>query len=84
MPVACDAMWPDTWPLENDPAPTLAQESTGSTSQPGCMLRVAIARHDKTVNVSFRDGHAENVKLGNLWTLKWHAQWTNTTPVNVP
>jgi prepilin-type N-terminal cleavage/methylation domain-containing protein/prepilin-type processing-associated H-X9-DG protein len=29
-----------------------------------------------TINVGFVDGHAEQVKLQNLWTYYWHLNWT--------
>ena len=27
------------------------------------------------INIGFTDGHAENIKLENLWTLSWHRGW---------
>ena len=30
------------------------------------------------INTGFADGHAENVKLENLWTLYWHRGWKNS------
>ena len=49
------------------------------------MFRVAINRHNNlTVNVGFVDGHAENVKVANLWTLPWACQPASfTTPANI-
>lgn len=32
------------------------------------------------INMGFTDGHAENVKLENLWTLYWHRGWKIPTP----
>ncbi len=32
------------------------------------------------INIGFADGHAENVKLENLWTLYWHRGWKIPTP----
>ena len=29
-----------------------------------------------TINMAFVDGHAEQVKLQNLWTYYWHLDWT--------
>ena len=32
------------------------------------------------INIGFADGHAENIKLENLWTLYWHRGWKIPTP----
>ena len=32
------------------------------------------------INIGFTDGHVENVKLENLWTLYWHRGWKIPTP----
>jgi prepilin-type processing-associated H-X9-DG protein/prepilin-type N-terminal cleavage/methylation domain-containing protein len=37
--------------------------------------RIVVARHGFAINVAFADGHAETVKLPDLWKLKWHSQW---------
>lgn len=45
------------------------------------MFRVAMDRHAMAINASFLDGHAEKVKLRDLWTLKWNkASRPNTDP----
>lgn len=36
------------------------------------MYRVAMDRHSMAISASFMDGHAEKVKLLELWTLKWN------------
>jgi prepilin-type N-terminal cleavage/methylation domain-containing protein/prepilin-type processing-associated H-X9-DG protein len=33
-----------------------------------------------SINIGFTDGHAENVKLENLWTLNWHRGWKIPAP----
>jgi len=60
-----------------------------SLAQEG-MARLTVARHGLssaprsltkgsalpgTINMGFTDGHAENLKLENLWTLYWHRGW---------
>jgi prepilin-type processing-associated H-X9-DG protein len=40
----------------------------------------SINRHDMAINVAFVDGHAETVKLPDLYTLKWSEAWTQTSP----
>ena len=45
------------------------------------MGRMCIRRHGKAVNVSFFDGHAENVRLQKLWTLDWNREWHAPNPL---
>lgn len=33
-----------------------------------------------TINMGFIDGHAEQVKLQNLWTYYWHYNWVTPSP----
>jgi prepilin-type processing-associated H-X9-DG protein len=47
------------------------------------MENVCIDRHSRAVNVGFYDGHAETVGLGQLWTLRWTADWDRSTPMAV-
>jgi prepilin-type N-terminal cleavage/methylation domain-containing protein/prepilin-type processing-associated H-X9-DG protein len=68
-------------PGDNDPAPRDLENPSAST---GGLFSVCINRHNMAVNVVFFDGHAETVKLPNLWTLKWTANWSRTTPAVVP
>jgi prepilin-type N-terminal cleavage/methylation domain-containing protein len=35
------------------------------------------------IDMGFVDGHAELVKLPRLWTLSWHAQWTQSLVANL-
>lgn len=80
VPVLADATWGDGWPMESDPVPASLTVGAGSstTDQLG---RFVIARHDKSVNVSFFDGHAETVTLQKLWTLDWHVNWITPQPL---
>ena len=34
------------------------------------------------MNITFFDGHAEAVKLGDLWALQWSGAWPRGTPPN--
>jgi prepilin-type processing-associated H-X9-DG protein len=80
IPVFADSIWVDGWPHETPlfaPASTLAPPR-----DPHHMHRFTIARHSKSINVSFLDGHAERVELPRLWTLRWHAEWV--TPASLP
>jgi prepilin-type N-terminal cleavage/methylation domain-containing protein len=51
-----------------------SQEASGWTVG-GLMGRWVINRHDlgrMAINMSFVDGSSRNIKLGDLWTLRWH------------
>jgi prepilin-type processing-associated H-X9-DG protein len=36
------------------------------------MAYFCVDRHDRAVNVTFLDGHAERVPLPGLWKLEWN------------
>ena len=36
------------------------------------MGRFCVDRHDYAINVGFMDGSARNVRLPDLWKLRWH------------
>ena len=91
-PVFFDAMWPDTWPKETDlPSENLVdpnREPAGIQrvviprhgSAPGDSTLMDFDPKNNlpgTVNMIFYDGHAETVKLENLWSLQWHLNWVN-------
>ena len=82
LPVFADATWSEAWPMENDQVPADLVRGAGNayTDQMG---RICIIRHARTVNVSFFDGHAENVKLPQLWALPWHALWHTPNPLPI-
>jgi prepilin-type N-terminal cleavage/methylation domain-containing protein/prepilin-type processing-associated H-X9-DG protein len=51
---------------------TRYNDTIGSSSQDQSQMdRFCMARHGKAINVAFFDGHAETIKLPNLWKLKW-------------
>ena len=80
VPVFCDAIWMEAFPLPTD---FIADLYVGSyTSCEDHMGRVAIDRHQKKVDVSFYDGHSETIAIPQLWTLQWNAQWQ--TPATLP
>ena len=80
-PVLTDGAQSRTDPGELDSAPADLENPvlTGPPMSLNCL-----DRHSFAVNVSFVDGHAETVKLPDLWTLKWHRDWTRSTPGVVP
>lgn len=79
IPVVADSTIPNGFPMPADPVPNI-QIGAGDTSNDQ-LGRFCIARHDKTVNVAFVDGHAENEPLQELWKLNWHTQWQAPNPL---
>jgi prepilin-type N-terminal cleavage/methylation domain-containing protein/prepilin-type processing-associated H-X9-DG protein len=79
IPVFADAIWPDSFPMETDAAPPDTSKGVYSTTDQ--LGQICIARHNKSVNVSFFDGHAETIKLQQLWALDWHRNWQPPNPL---
>jgi len=89
-PFFVDAIWLDAWPLSTDrPCTNLAEgdallrgglqriavprhSSSNSRAVKNFDLKDTLPG---SVNVSFADTHAENVKLEKLWGLYWHKNW---------
>jgi prepilin-type N-terminal cleavage/methylation domain-containing protein/prepilin-type processing-associated H-X9-DG protein len=84
IPVFGDCNWVDGWPRADEEVP--ASLTTGSLSpNKDYMGRFCLDRHNKTVNIAFLDGHAENLRLPALWTLQWSAHFTpNYNPSRPP
>jgi len=83
-PLFVDGGWVDTWPNPTDTPPVRALwgGNSGQLGVVGGMARVCVSRHGQGVNAIMMDGHAEYVKLPNLWALKWHAQYV--PPATLP
>ncbi len=83
VPVFFDCLWVDAWPKHTDTIPVnfdLSQEppnrNTGADGPvTNHIRRLILRRHWGTSNVSFLDGHVDNVKLENLWAFKWHQEF---------
>jgi prepilin-type N-terminal cleavage/methylation domain-containing protein/prepilin-type processing-associated H-X9-DG protein len=61
------------WPPQNPPPYTNDPGYTGDALyEDAGMRRFCIDRHSMGINVSFVDGHAQKVRLENLWSLKWN------------
>lgn len=94
VPLNADAMWVDGWPTETEgPAKDLyngnASEDMGRFTiarhggrAPGPLSITASGNIPGSINIVFYDGHANSVKLSSLWTLAWHAGWTQ--PATIP
>lgn len=83
VPVFFDCLWVDAWPKHTDTVPVnldLAQEppsrNTGGDGPVNNHIRrLMLKRHFGSSNVSFLDGHVDNIKLENLWQYKWHQEF---------
>jgi prepilin-type N-terminal cleavage/methylation domain-containing protein len=95
-PYFADSIWVDGWPYETDPPAsdlygggdnnsmqrfTIARHGWRSPSLAPQKLPKGAALVGK-INIGSVDGHAEAVKLENLWTLYWHKDWV--TPAKRP
>jgi prepilin-type N-terminal cleavage/methylation domain-containing protein len=89
-PVIADCIWVDSWPYETDrPSASLWGGDYGSSSMgrftiprhgsaplPTRASRFAVAeRMPGAINIAMSDGHAEAVRLENLWDPTWHRNW---------
>lgn len=87
IPEFSDSIWADAWPEPSDMPPT--DLFTGGNAN--SMQRLCIARHSSpgtiprradlkqrlpgALNMVFKDGHTELVRLENLWSLSWSKNW---------
>ncbi len=80
IPVFADGIWMEVLPSPKDPAPSDMENGffNGTQYQMG---RICTKRHGITTNVSFFDGHAENMNLQKLWALDWHPGWITPGPL---
>lgn len=94
VPLLADSIWIDGWPIETQGPSADLYNGNASVD----MGRYTIARHGSrspgpltitsstgmpgSIDILFYDGHASATKLGNLWSLPWHAGWTQ--PATIP
>ncbi len=88
-PVFADALWVDSWPLETDHplrnlysghAQSMMGRCTiarhGNCSPAGAPRNVPPGEPlPGGIDIGMVDGHAESVKLENLWSFYWHFNW---------
>jgi prepilin-type N-terminal cleavage/methylation domain-containing protein len=92
-PVFCDSIWVDGWPQETDsPARNLitgqypgASIGRNTIARHGGCIRPAAnvpigAKMSGSVNLALGDGHAETVRLEDLWNYSWHRDWRVPSP----
>ncbi|MBS0196958.1 MAG: prepilin-type N-terminal cleavage/methylation domain-containing protein [Planctomycetes bacterium] len=82
VPAFADAIWVDGWPTPFD---TVPRDLATGWSNPGGeapyhMGRFCIARHERSINVGFMDGHAGMISLRYLWDLQWSRTYRRTGP----
>ena len=75
VPFIGDSIWVGSWPDYNDVVPA-SQTLGDNTHQRGYFMgRFYIARHGKAIQCAFVDGSARQVRLDELWQVRWHKNW---------
>lgn len=81
IPVFADSTWHDAWPLGTDyPPPHPDIYGIGNKGIAGEMNHFCIDRHNGAINMLFMDWSARKVGLKELWTLKWHRNYSTNGP----
>lgn len=81
VPLLGDGWWFQGLPYDEDDAPNSGNKlmpppSNGARGQRNAYIgRYCIDRHYGKINMIFMDASAREVKLKELWTLKWHPQF---------
>ncbi|WP_432797338.1 type II secretion system protein [Poriferisphaera sp. WC338] len=75
-PLFADCNWFDAWPHHDDQIPPDANMGArwnmGMDGSPWQLGRFYLNRHpNKTINMVFVDGHAENIGINTLWSYNW-------------
>jgi prepilin-type N-terminal cleavage/methylation domain-containing protein/prepilin-type processing-associated H-X9-DG protein len=97
-PSFADAMWIDGWPKETEgPSADLYKGNAlygmgrftvarhGGVNPQGAPRNITSSTGmPGGINVAFADGHANSVKLNNLWSLDWHGDWVPPTTIPAP
>ena len=82
IPMLAEGNWHNTAPRETDNPVT---EPVARAGWRGSLMdRYLVKRHAGATNLVFADGHAENNKLGNMWTHQWHRDFLERENVLVP
>jgi prepilin-type N-terminal cleavage/methylation domain-containing protein len=87
IPVFSDSIWADAWPEPTD-TPPLDLFNGGNNNS---MQRLCIARHSQpmtiprridikqrlpgAINMVYKDGHVDKLRLEDLWTVYWSKSW---------
>lgn len=95
-PLFTDGIWVDGWPTETEGPAKDLYDGNGNNDMgrftiarhgdlpPGNAPKNITSSSGLPggINIAFYDGHVSYVKLLNLWTLEWHADWV--TPGTIP
>jgi len=78
IPLMLDCTWVAGYPLDTEKPLSTAeyasfQEVGGIRGQ---INRYCFSRHGQVTNCSFLDGSSREIKLEDLWSLKWHRNYT--------
>ena len=76
VPVFLDCIWYVVQPHDTDSPPENPNFTTVVGSE---MRRVCLDRHNAAINGLFTDWSVRKIGLKELWTLKWHRNFDNTT-----
>jgi len=94
-PYFMDATWPDLWPKETDQPATNLRDGTGGSGFMGrCTIARHGGRGPRyaptsvppgsrltgAIDMSFADGHVEQVQLERLWSLTWYSGYPESAP----
>ena len=79
VPMFMDCLWYDVWVHDIDEPPPY-DGSTVNLSGSNEIRRVCLNRHSLAINVGFADFSARDVKLKELWTLKWSKNYNTNGP----
>jgi len=81
VPVFGDSQWVGAWPDDQDLWPSNFITPPNNHAKGYFMNRFCLDRHSMAINVSFIDGSARQVTIGDLWKLKWHQAFKPGEPV---
>jgi prepilin-type N-terminal cleavage/methylation domain-containing protein/prepilin-type processing-associated H-X9-DG protein len=74
IPGFADSVWVDAWPDDTNLIPA-GYDLSGIHSNQSHMARLITNRHNDRTNISFMDGHVQNIFLNQLWSFKWHTEF---------
>jgi len=77
VPLMCDSLRFDLWPLPKDAPAANEGAAWGDASH---MARCCINRHSGSLGMVFADGHARKTGLKELWVLKWYKTFDTNGP----
>jgi len=85
IPLMLDCTWVAGYPLDTERplSKTAYAQWTPIGGIVGQMNRYCFDRHDGVTNCSFLDGSCREVKLEDLWTLKWHRSFTPVFDIQI-